>query len=316
MSTTNNTNVRAAFCMQCHAVIMPGEGIAVAVKSDGNKSRYVCHECNAHYNDINYSAHATAAARGKQSAHGTTYAVELELASVDATTRAELAKVGFIATKDCTTDVEFKSAPRGNFCNAKTWNTLECLLRDGHAAITPNEGTHVHIGNGTVNPNGTITPGMINAQTMACLRQYYSAVFAPLYDAMNQRQVATVRLFGRFFNDYAKCDASVWAGGRKYSAINTCHSNTVEWRLTKFRTAEQFRAVLAFEKAATECIVTNFMAYANNYTPREKLEHKAQVTAKKLVRLFEKHAANAPEWTDASGVSSRVTNPYHLRMTL
>lgn len=298
------TNRRAAACMQCGTIIAPGKGIACAVKSDGNKARYVCHACNEHMNDASYSRHATAAARGKQAGHGITYAVELELHAVDAVTRAELAKVGFIATADCTTDVEFKSAPRGSFNNHKTWNTIETLLMDGHAAITPDEGTHVHMGAGAV-IGGEVVPGMINARTMDVLADNYRAIFKPLFAEMAANPAATVRLFGRWFNDY--CSLSHANGYDKYSAINTCHSSTIEYRLCKFRTAEQWKYLLKTLKAMTECIVTNYLAYIGE-VPAEKLAHKADVTGRKLAKLFTKAAAAAPTWTDAQGVTAPTSN--------
>ena len=298
------TNRRAAACMQCGAIIAPGMGIACAVKSDGNKSRYVCHACNHHANDASYGRHATAAARGKQAGHGITYAVELELHAVDAVTRAELANVGFIATADCTTDVEFKSAPRGNFNNHKTWNTLEALLEDGHAAITPSEGTHVHMGAGAV-INGEVIPGLIDARTMHHVAVDYERLFAPMLNAMVTNPAATVRLFGRWFNAYASYNSA--NGFDKYSAVNTCHSATIEYRLCKFRSAEQWKYLLKTLKAFTECITTNYAAYIGEVSA-EKLAHKADVTAGKLVKLYAKAAANAPEWTDAQGVTAPRTN--------
>lgn len=303
-AATAKTNRRAAACMQCGTVLAPGMGIATPVRSDGNKARYICPACNAHYNDANYSAHATAAARGKQAGHGITYAVELELHAVDAVTRAELAKVGFIATADCTTDVEFKSAPRGSFNNHKTWNTLEQLLMDGHAAITPDEGTHVHMGAGAV-VGGEVVPGMINRHVMSYIVLNYGRIFGPLLDEMAANPVATVRLFGRWFNGY--CSYNNANGAGKYYAINTCHDNTIEYRLCKFRSAAQFKHLLKFLKAVTECVVTNYAAYVDE-VDAATLAHKADITGRKLVRLYTKAAASAPEWTDAQGVTSPRTN--------
>lgn len=298
------TNARAAACMQCGTIIAPGMGIATPVKSDGNKSRYICEACNSHYNDASYGRHATAAARGKQAGHGITYAVELELHGVDAVTRAELAKVGYIATADCTTDVEFKSAPRGNMNNHKTWNTLEQLLKDGHAAITPDEGTHIHMGAGAV-VGGEVVPGMINARTMNVLADNYRIVFKPLFAEMAANPVDTVRLFGRWFNGY--CSLSHASGYDKYSAINTCHDNTIEYRLCKFRTAEQWKHLLKTLKAMTECIVTNYLVYIGEVS-EEKLAYKADVTGRKLARLYTKAAAAAPTWTDAQGVTAPTSS--------
>ena len=301
--TTNARNIRRATCLCCGASIAPGTGYSAPLASNGGRAQYICHECREGWNDIAYYEHAHAVATGKQAKAGLTYSVELEMRNVDALTRGELAAVGFIATKDRTTEVEYKMPPRGNLNNAKTWGTVESLLMHGHAAITDAEGTHVHVGHGTVevkDDEGNPTPDLINYRTMRKIRHRAHIIFTPLLDEWQADPAAVVRVFGRYFNpDYAiaKVDSA-----DRYSAVNVTNNNTIEYRLPRFRTANQYRHCLKLCAELTKTIVTNYAAYANDpHTPPTKLDHKAEVTAGKLVKVWQKHAESAPEWKDANG---------------
>lgn len=309
----NGHNVRKCHCFVCGQYLAPREGYSAPLASNGGRNRYVCHECYSGWNNHTYGEHAHAEARGKQSKAGLTYSVELETRRPDALMRAELAAVEFIATEDCTTDTEFKMAPRGNLNNAKTWSTIEKLLREGHAAITYTEGTHIHVGHGTVeikDEDGNPTPDLINARTMRQLRMRCHTMLEPLIDEMQANPEAVVRVFGRWFHEeYAAAKVS---DIDRYSAINVTNKNTIEYRLPRFRTAAQYRACLKLCAELTKTIVTNYMQYAaaepTNYA---KLDHKAKITAAKLVKVWQKLSPDAPEWTDVNGetneeVSARV----------
>ena len=301
----NEHNIRRATCLCCGASIQPWMGHAAPLASNGGRAQYVCRYCYAGYNDINYGAHAHAEARGKQAKSGLTYSVELELKRPDALTRGELAAVGVVATKDCTTDAEFKSAPRGNLNNAKTWNTVEQLLRDGHAAITDDEGTHVHIGHGDVEhpqQDGNPTPDLINPYSMVELCRRAHVILNPLMQEWQGNPADTVRVFGRWFNRMAKAGVS---DTDRYRAINITNAATIEYRLPRFRTADQYRHCLKTCAALTKTIVTNYMQYADDeWADPAKLDHKAEVTARKLVKVWKKYAESAPSWEDANGESN------------
>lgn len=303
-NAANKHNIRMATCLQCGTSIQPWTGYAAPLASNGGRAQYICRYCYAGYNDISYGQHAHAAATGKQAKSHLTYSVEFEARNVDAATRGELAAVGFIATKDCTTEVEFKMPPRGNLNNSKTWSTIERLARDGHLAITPSEGTHIHIGHGDVEhpqEDGNPTPDLINPRTMARLRTYSGTILYPLIKYMDYHIIGTVKVFGRGFNGMARYGVSPDV---RYMAINITNRTTIEYRLPKFRTAEQYRYCLKTCAALTKCIVTNFMKYANDPAADPyKLQHKAEITARKLVKVWQKQAAAAPTWEDANGES-------------
>lgn len=306
-NTTNARNVRHCTCLQCKQPIAPGEGYSAPLASNGGRAQYICWHCKQGYNDLSYGAHAHARATGKQAKSGLTYSVELEVRNVDALTRGEMAAVGFIATKDCTTEVEYKMPPRGNLNNAKTWTTVERLAREGHLAITAAEGTHIHIGHGDVEhpqADGNPTPDLINPRTMARLRIYSGTILDPLMKYMHDHCIGTVKVFGRDFNGMARYGIYGVDPDDRYLAINITNRTTIEYRLPRFRTAEQYRYCLKTCAALTKTIVANFMQYANDPCAEfDKLQHKAEITAAKLVKVWQKYAAAAPTWYDANGES-------------
>lgn len=303
--TTNARNIRPCTCLQCKQPIPAGEGYSAPLASNGRRAQYICWNCKQGYNDISYGQHAHAAATGKQAKAGLTYSVELEVRDVDALTRGEMAAAGFVATKDRTTEVEYKMAPRGNLNNAKTWSTVESLLMNGHCGITGAEGTHVHIGHGDVEhpqADGNPTPHLINRHTMRQLRMRCYTILSPLMDELKSDPAAVVRVFGRWFNpEFAIGEVS---RGDRYAAINITNNATIEYRLPRFRTAAQYRHCLKTCAALTKTIVTNYMqhAYISAADPA-KLDHKAEVTARKLVKVWRKYAEDAPAWRDANGES-------------
>ena len=302
INTVNARNIRPCTCLQCGAAIAPGEGYSAPLASNGGRAQSVCWNCKQGYNDISYGQHAHAAATGKQAKSGLTYSVELELREVDVLTRGEMAAAGFIATKDSTTEVEYKMPPRGNLNNAKTWSTVEALLMHGHAEITDSEGSHIHIGHGTVeikDEDGNPTPGLINYRTMRKIRVRAHTMLDPLMNEWHANPAAVVRVFGRYFDmDYAIGQVS---SADRYSAINITNDNTIEYRLPRFRTAAQYRNCLKLCADLTKTIVTNYCKYAQDLsTHPRKLDHKAEITAQKLVKVWRKYEEAAPSWKDAN----------------
>lgn len=91
---------------------------------------------------------------------------------------------------------------------------------------------------------------------------------------------------------------------RLHTTINLTNAETIEYRLPRFRTADQYRHCLKTCAALTKTVITNYVAYtidpdADYY----KLNHKADVTARKLVKVWRKYAEAAPDWKDANGES-------------
>ena len=87
----------------------------------------------------------------------------------------------------------------------------------------------------------------------------------------------------------------------KHTAMfNLQHDNTIEFRQAKFANAKQYATMAKFSRDVVSCIIKNFIEHFNEHpkdtrrypTIKEYRLHKAQVTANKLVALYEKYTAN------------------------
>ena len=170
-------------------------------------------------------------------------------------------------------------------------------MSHGNLRIGLNCGTHFHVGHRSY----------INPTTMRYLRRFNGSLFVPLSNAIMADPEKSARFFGRRPNNWA-CPITFadpsgdYEGYRmEHSAmINLQHDYTIEFRQPKFRNAKQYMAVVHFATDATECIIENFIKHFNdvptdtrrypNKTAYRK--HKAEVTANKLVKLYEKYTAN------------------------
>ena len=115
------------------------------------------------------------------------------------------------------------------------------------------------------------------------------------------------RFFGRLPNSWAEPvtmqdpSGNYDGGYMKHSAMfNLQHDHTIEFRQAKFVNAAQYMAVAKFAKDCANAIIENFIKHFNDtewdrnrYPKRtDYRKHKADVTAKKLVKLYEKYTAN------------------------
>lgn len=275
-------------CVECGRIGYNDEFIAVPLSNRGGRNAYLCPEHATRRGDRGYTLENDV--RRGDAGHGFTFSCEMEMHGADEIMRAELESVDFIPTYDCTTDTEFKS-PIWQSLNPlpKKFATIEKLINAGHGRITNADGTHFHVGH----------KNYINATTIRYLQRFYHSLFIPLNNAMVNNPEATEKLFGRYFTGYA-CTINERTIPEAHSNfINLQHSYTIEFRLCKFKTADQYMNCVKFCKDATATIINNFIIHFNdtNIDSRryknitEYRKHKADVTAKKLVKLFEKYSA-------------------------
>ena len=148
---------------------------------------------------------------------------------------------GFIPTHDCTTDVEFKSPIFRSLKWQKRLDTWETLRDSGAFRLTDDDGTHVHVGH----------ESYINADTMRLIRGSVRPLFDRLAYAIETDSNAAI-VWGRDCNGY--CDLSVSRCDR-YRFINVTNDNTIEFRLCKFASAAQYKALLKLCKGIAERVV-------------------------------------------------------------
>ena len=176
--------------------------------------------------------------------------------------------------------------------SSKMWATLESLQQDGHIQLNSSCGTHFHVSVDSMkDSNG-------NQTYMGYIQRFYHSLFTPLATAMRENPEKTEALFGRFFTGYAKDINEYTDATNRYNFINVTNNSNVEFRLNKFVSAKQAQTLTKMEVEMVKCIVTNFCEhFMDTEWDRRRYEkrtayrkHKANVTAKKLVKLFHKFA--------------------------
>jgi hypothetical protein len=109
----------------------------------------------------------------------------------------------------------------------------------------------------------------------------------------------TSRLFGREFgdSDYARPIYSYSNPTSHSNFINLQHDTHIEYRLCKFVDADQFLRCVKMCVEFTQAINTNFLDHYNDDQLDSSIEdideyrnHKAKITAGKLVKIFEKYS--------------------------
>ena len=268
--------------------------ILVSVPRRGGRAGYYCEH---HARNEGYTVE-NGLRTGDRKRHQNTFSGELEASFADSQARGELLSFGYLPTHDSTVSVEFKS-PIFEGLNAlsKQCVSIEKLIADGHLRIGEECGTHFHVGHAEY----------INGVTMRYLRRFNGSLFVPLSEAIMADTEKSARFFGRKPNYWAEpvtmSDPSGDYDGyrMKHSAMfNLQHDYTIEFRQAKFVNANQYMNVAKFAKDCTNAIIENFIKHfmdtewdKNRYPKRtDYRKHKADVTAKKLVKLYEKYTAN------------------------
>ena len=284
---------RTARCM--HKNCQRAGVVRVPIAKRGGRDGWLCSN-HAHMLEGYTVENATRS--GVRKVNENTFSTEHEMSMATIKARGELLDFGFIATSDCTVSVEFKS-PIYEGLNAlsKQCVSIETLMSDGQLRIGNECGTHLHVGHAS----------QINPTTMRYLRRFNGSLFSPLSQVIMADQEKSARFFGRRPNGWAEPvtmydPSGDYEGNRmKHSAMfNLQHDYTIEFRQAKFVNAKQYMAVAKFGRDCTNTIVENFIKHfmdtdwdRTRYPKRtDYRKHKADVTAKKLVKLYEKYTAN------------------------
>ena len=271
--------------IDCNGIRCSSVGIyALPVAKRGGRNAFFC--ANHLFSKEGYCDENSQIA-GVEKKNGFTFSMENETSFSDAIARMELIDVGFIPTSDCTVDCEYKS-PIYEGLNAlsKHCATIERLMRNGDLGIGNGCGSHLHVGH----------RDHINRETMKRIREYYHAIFLPLCEEMQaQGERKTAAFWGRNFTGYADIiDANSYPEDHS-NFINVQHNPTIEFRLAKFRNADQYMAVVKFARDTVNAIINNFILHyddigVDNIDQHRK--HKAHLAGTKIVKLYRKCTAN------------------------
>lgn len=194
------------------------ESLEVLMASDEDVG-YICGKClqKKDYHDKNEIKKG----RGKRS-----FSIEFETDDKDDLKQYKLIKLGFLPTHDGSIGgIEWKSPI---FYSKKSAKSAIETFEELKGIITKKCGTHIHVG----------------TKIKATIQLFREKLFMPLINHMKANSEETEQFWGRYFNGYARASLDNYD---RYSAFSTYSKyNTIEFRLPKFVSKEQFYNVLCF----------------------------------------------------------------------
>ena len=283
--------IPTCMCKDCNSI----GTVKVPIAKRGNRFGYMCQE---HARRLEGYSVENGYRSGVRKQAPFTFSMELEVSHASLKARGELIDFGFKATSDITVSAEYKS-PIYEGLNAisKQCVSIEKLIVNADMRIGNECGTHFHVGHAE----------HINPATMRYLRRFNGSLFVPLSNAIMADPAKAARFFGRPVNSWCEPVTMADPSGdfpgchMKHSAMfNLQHNYTIEFRQAKFVSAEQYMNVAKFARDCVNAIIENFIKHfmdtewdTRRYEKRtDYRKHKAQVTAQKLVKLYEKYSAN------------------------
>ena len=272
----------------CHEGCSSVGTVKIEANRRGGRAVYLC-EYHARVKESYF--HENNIFHGVDKVCKNTFGCEFETSFSTEKARAEFILNKYEPTADSTVDVEYKSPiMKGLNSFSKQCETYEKLIQSGDLRVDSNCGTHFHFGD----------ENFINNITIDYVRRFVNSLFVPLSLEIEAHPEETKKLFGRNFNmtEWAIpiTEASRWTEHKNF--INLEHSNTLEFRLCKFDNANQMITVAKCIKEMGNTIIKNFIMHFNDAeidmsrypTIKEYRKHKANVTAKKLVKIYRKYA--------------------------
>lgn len=283
-------------CTCCGNSFETSTMIGTAMPNRGGRMAYMCCGCaehNGYYHTRNTKS------RGTEKVNKIFVGHEYEVSYNDAYARNILFEYGLIPTNDSSLHgrrcCEFVTGVQSGLNIAsKMAVSIETLIEGGHLEINGSCGTHFHISVDSMKDNNG------NKTYMGYIARFYHSLFVPLCEAMQSNPQKTEAVFGRYFTSYAHTVNNGTYATDRYNFINVCNDSNIEFRLNKFVSAKQMQNLMKMEVEMTKCIVANFCEHfmdtewdRRRYPTRTAYrKHKAQVTANKLVKLYEKFSAN------------------------
>lgn len=262
---------RACKCKKCERVLDPG--INHYKVTTTSTYFWLCAQCATSL--ASYSA-TTEKKNMRANKHGVTFSLEHEQ-SGDVLDYRALIIDGWKASSDGSVDREYKSPIYSNIRGLKlTLNTLE---RANATSGDHFAGSHIHVGTFTQDEKIKLYNNAYN-------------LFIPLMRIiLNESSVERINFWGRDFGGYRQDDTNFVHGS--WLNLRTRH-DTIEWRLPKFVSANQYYKVVIF-------------AYMSGKILRDYLDGKISdvKTGNKIVALYRK-CKLARDVSDIIGNNNRL----------
>lgn len=279
---------------KCGAECTPTNGArGFSTRRTGGRVEYFCPEHSRMILE-SYFAENRIWAGTSGNGRGFTFSQELETSSADYIAFAELNINGYLPSADSTVYIEFKSPiHRGLNGLTKYARSIESMMQDEHLSIDNSCGTHFHVGrpmSEEVTRELCIDREKTQFFTTATRIEYWKAVTSPLEEYLTANPETTEIFWGRRLG-------GTWAhriAANPYehaNFINLQHSDTIEWRLPRFKTAAQYSAVMEFCRDATETFINEFSRYIPEYLdtsniPSAKMREYAVKAGREILRLY------------------------------
>ena len=270
----NSTNGRptSGHCVECGrvtSIAMGGKRVTIPSQKNG------VWMCEAHrgtrnlhgYNDENTKR------VGKGNADNISISVELESMGCSTHARAYLVDNGFMATSDCTVDVEYKSPIyTSELPLAKIVGGIEYMDKSPNYRFSVNNphcGIHTHYG------------FIDNHFDFRNLDTHYEDLFSELDTLIcNMNCVDREEIFGRDFGTY-NAELDLGYAYEHSNWINIQHSYSLEIRMPRFVDAKQYMRFL-------KCFKKIFKALNTHYISKEHNERNAKKASRKMCAVFKK----------------------------
>lgn len=299
-----------AKCPNCNRVFDVTSMVRTHSRKRGERPILMCRDCaerNERYHAINAKILGTA----KKNA--VFCGIEFESSFSDEFARATIFEYGFIPTHDASLNSDEYSSRYGydgSTCEyvsalmkglnraSKFCLTCDYLIENGHLKVNSSCGTHFHVSiNSMKDENGSNTG---RNSYMDMIRRFYHSLFIPLAEEMARDTEKCKKVFGRTFNHYAERPYENCSTNNRYLFINVKADNNIEFRLNRFTSGKQYQNLMKMEVKMVQTIVTNFCEHfmdtdfdRTRYEKRtDYRKHKAEVTAKKLVKIYNEFAEN------------------------
>jgi hypothetical protein len=157
------------------------------------------------------------------------FSLEFEVASRDQEALDQaliLLKYQYKRTSDNSVDEEYKSPI---YANVRAFRKSLAVLHDLRGLVNERCGTHLHV-------------ACMHKERLCAIQ---SEVFSPLLDHMLRHPEQTIQFWGRFFSNYATAP-----NVNRYHCFNLeSRYPTLEFRLPRFRTAQQYLRIVQYCRA-------------------------------------------------------------------
>ena len=269
---SRNGQPRSGHCVECGRLTneaMGGKRVTIPSQTNGV---WVC-SLHRGKNNLNGYSDENRHTVGTATADGITMSVELESMGCSTHARAYLIKNNFMATSDCTVDIEYKSPIYYSECPiSKIVGGVEYMDKNPNYRFSVNNencGIHTHFG------------FIDNHFDFTTLDRHYEELFKPLCDAVDSLTDSQRKsIFGRSYERYAsRCNFNY--PERHENWINIQHRYTLEIRLPRFYSADAYmRFVKCFKKI--------FKALNTHYISKLHNDANAKKAGRKMAMVFKK----------------------------